>query len=52
VDWSDSAMAKRYQHVTGTIRADVAEQVGGLLWTPCETRSETTGCRPDDSRPG
>jgi hypothetical protein len=25
-------MAKRYQHVTDTIRADVATQVGGLIW--------------------
>ena len=50
--WSNSAMAKRYQHVTGTIRADVAEQVGGLLWAPSETRTETTGEQPDDSQPG
>ncbi|HLI37328.1 MAG TPA: hypothetical protein VKV80_08295 [Streptosporangiaceae bacterium] len=25
-------MAARYQHATGTIRADVAEQAGGLIW--------------------
>jgi len=50
--WSNSAMAKRYQHVTGTIRADVAEQVGGLLWAPSETRSETTGDQPNCSQPG
>jgi hypothetical protein len=30
--WSDSGMAKRYQHLTAQVRRDVAERVGGLLW--------------------
>ncbi|MBA2324278.1 MAG: tyrosine-type recombinase/integrase, partial [Pseudonocardiales bacterium] len=30
--WSTTAMAARYQHITGTIRNDVAERVGGLIW--------------------
>jgi hypothetical protein len=30
--WSSSAMAARYQHITGAIRGDVAERVGGLIW--------------------
>jgi integrase len=30
--WSSAAMATRYQHVLDSIRKDVAEQVGGLLW--------------------
>ena len=30
--WSHTAMATRYQHITGTVRRDVAERVGGLLW--------------------
>jgi len=30
--WSSSAMAARYQHVTGVVRGDVAERVGGLIW--------------------
>ncbi|MGY4990815.1 tyrosine-type recombinase/integrase [Streptomyces nigrescens] len=30
--WSSTAMAARYQHVTGGILADVAQQVGGLIW--------------------
>lgn len=30
--WSSADMATRYQHVTDTIRADVAKQVGGLIW--------------------
>jgi integrase len=30
--WSTTAMAARYQHITGSIRGDVAERVGGLLW--------------------
>jgi len=25
-------MAARYQHITGTIRGDVAQRVGGLIW--------------------
>ncbi|MFR9804928.1 tyrosine-type recombinase/integrase [Pseudonocardia sp. RS010] len=32
--WSSSAMAARYQHITGAIRGDVAERVGGLIWGP------------------
>jgi len=32
--WSSTAMAARYQHVVASIRRDVADQVGGLLWTP------------------
>ncbi|WP_433890695.1 tyrosine-type recombinase/integrase [Streptomyces sp. CA-111067] len=31
--WSSTAMAARYQHVTDSIRQDVAKRVGGLLWT-------------------
>ena len=30
--WSSSDMTKRYQHVTDTVRADVASQVGDLIW--------------------
>jgi integrase len=30
--WSTTAMAARYQHVTGVIRGDVAQRVGGLIW--------------------
>lgn len=30
--WSNTAMAVRYQHLTTTIRQDVAQRVGGLLW--------------------
>ncbi|GGQ43999.1 tyrosine-type recombinase/integrase [Couchioplanes azureus] len=32
--WSNSAMAKRYQHLTDQVRHDVAKRVGGLLWHP------------------
>ena len=32
--WSNTAMAARYQHITATIRRDVAQRVGGLLWEP------------------
>lgn len=30
--WSTTAMAARYQHVTGLVRGDVAQRVGGLIW--------------------
>ena len=30
--WSNSAMAARYQHITGAVQRDVARRVGGLLW--------------------
>lgn len=30
--WSSSAMAKRYQHITATVRRDVARRLDGLIW--------------------
>jgi integrase len=30
--WSNSAMATRYQHITASIRLDIAKRVGNLLW--------------------
>lgn len=30
--WSTTAMAARYQHITGAVRHDVAERVSGLIW--------------------
>lgn len=30
--WPSTAMAARYQHVTGGILKDVAKPVGGLVW--------------------
>jgi len=30
--WSNSAMAKRYQHVTAVLRQDVAHRLDGFLW--------------------
>ena len=38
--WSSSDMTKRYQHVTDTVRADVASQVGDLIW---KARSQVMG---------
>ncbi|MGQ0846132.1 MAG: tyrosine-type recombinase/integrase [Sporichthyaceae bacterium] len=34
--WSDTGMAARYQHITGAVRRDVAQQVNGLLWPSAE----------------
>jgi integrase len=30
--WSHSSMTKRYQHITGTVRRDIATRLSGLLW--------------------
>ncbi|MEV0424455.1 tyrosine-type recombinase/integrase [Streptosporangium canum] len=38
--WASADMAKRYQHVTDTIRQTVAKQVGGLLWQADEETSD------------
>ncbi len=32
--WSTTAMAARYQHITSTVRHDVAKRVGGLIRGP------------------
>jgi integrase len=53
--WSSSAMVKRYQHITAPVRMDIAERVGGLLWTPVLAKEPRTGrtrtrgrrCPPD-----
>lgn len=46
--WSSTAMAKRYQHVTDTLRADVATQVGSLIWETSEgPREQTVSVRRD-----
>jgi len=37
--WSHAAMASRYQHLTGAVRADIAGRVGGLLWGTTEART-------------
>jgi integrase len=39
--WSNSAMATRYQHITDAVRRDVAQRVGGLLWTPAQQVSDS-----------
>jgi hypothetical protein len=52
-------MAARYQHVTDMIRQDIADRVGGLIWTADDTSTGTdkgdedggataSGYRPDD----
>jgi integrase len=30
--WSNTAMAARYQHMTGAVQRDVANRLGVLLW--------------------
>lgn len=31
--WSNTSMAKRYQHITGALRRDIADRLNGFLWT-------------------
>jgi integrase len=31
--WSNSAMAKRYQHVTAVLRRDIASRLDAFLWS-------------------
>ncbi len=38
--WSTATMAARYQHVTGEIRRDVADDVGELIWRSVEHQAE------------
>lgn len=40
--WSNTTMTTRYQHLTPELRRDIADQVGGLLWTPPATSDEAT----------
>jgi hypothetical protein len=35
--WSSTSMAARYQHVTDSIRREVAGRVGGLIWAQDDT---------------
>jgi integrase len=44
--WSSASMAKRYQHMSDTIRNDVAARVGGLLWTPGEDEDQDEANAP------
>lgn len=47
--WSSTAMAARYQHVTGGILQDVAKQVGGLIWEVA--KSDDAATREDPEQP-
>jgi len=44
-------MATRYQHVLDSIRKDVAEQVGGLLWDAPKADPDDDG-EDDDGAAG
>jgi hypothetical protein len=30
--WSNTAMAKRYQRITGALRRDISNRLNGYLW--------------------
>jgi integrase len=38
--WSNASMTGRYQHVPAEVLTSIAEQVGGLLWSPENTGAE------------
>lgn len=40
--WSNSSMAKRYQHVTAVLRQDIALRLEGFFWGTTETTNETS----------
>ncbi|MCX4725412.1 site-specific integrase [Streptomyces sp. NBC_01306] len=48
--WSSTAMAARYQHVTGGILQDVAKQVGGLIWEVAKSDEGTSKEAPEQPR--
>lgn len=39
--WSNTAMVKRYQHITAAVRTDIAERLNRHLWKSNETETET-----------
>jgi integrase len=39
--WSNSAMVKRYTHVTARLRRDIADRLNSFFWTANETKNET-----------
>jgi integrase len=45
--WATTAMAARYQHVTDSIRADIAKRVGGLIWQAATTPAESPASPAD-----
>ncbi len=46
--WSNTSMAKRYQHITDPVLRDVAERVDGLIWKPVDPPAEPDLTEPDD----
>ncbi|GAA1381365.1 tyrosine-type recombinase/integrase [Catellatospora chokoriensis] len=46
--WSSAGMAARYQHVTDSIRRDVADQIGGAIWKRTSEQERRTGDEGDD----
>ena len=40
-EWKNLLKAANYQHITASIRRDVAQRVGGLFWEPAETADES-----------
>ena len=47
--WSSSEMAARYQHVTDTIRQDVARHVDALIWQVRGAADSAAAEAPGDS---
>ena len=53
MDWSEADMMLRCQHLTGTIRGDIAERFRALLWTSDApvvnvSRRSTAGVMPHE----
>ncbi len=48
--WPSTAMAARYQHVTGGILADVAQRLGGLIREVANDADDSSTEGSDESR--
>lgn len=50
--WSSAGMAARYQHLTDSIRKDVAKQVGGVIWKRTKKENKRKKRDKDDGASG
>ncbi|GAA2352519.1 hypothetical protein Cme02nite_26380 [Catellatospora methionotrophica] len=50
--WSSAGMAARYQHLTDSIRKDVAKQVGGVIWKRTKKEKKRKKRDKDDGASG
>ncbi|GAA1980823.1 tyrosine-type recombinase/integrase [Amycolatopsis minnesotensis] len=49
--WSETSMTTRYQHITTEVTAAIADQVGGLYWTPEKPADDEDDSGDEDGLP-